>query len=79
MIHKSNVFEYDCSPRKEIRILTMEMLEKLKDSIKKFSVAYAREENYANGSCIKTLLETYKLTGNVFVEQYTVDYKVKSR
>lgn len=79
LIHKSNVFEYDCSPRKEIRILTMEMLEKLKDSIKKFSVAYAREENYANGSCIKTLLETYKLTGNVFVEQYTVDYKVKSR
>lgn len=79
LIHKSNVFEYDCSPRKEMRILTMEMLEKLKENVKKFSVACARQENYTNRSRIKSLLETYKLTGNAFVEQYTVKYKVKGK
>lgn len=79
MIHKSNIFEYDCSPRKEMRILTEQLLEKLKHNIKEFAVAFSKRDNFLNHGCIEKLLKMYKLNGNTFLETYTCNYKKRNR
>lgn len=79
MIHKSNIFEYDCSPRKEMQILTEQLLEKLKYNIKEFAVAFSNGDNFLNHQCIEKLLKMYKLDGSTFLETYTCNYKKRNK
>ena len=77
MIHKSYIFDYDCSPINCTRIMTNELLEKLKDNVRKFFGAMCEKSNFGNVDKINELLRMYKLTRNDIVNEYTVDYKIK--
>ena len=48
MIHNSSVFNYECSPNEAIRIMTPELLSKLKKNIRAFVTAMCKNENFKN-------------------------------
>lgn len=77
MIHKSNVFETNCSPHKEIRIMTEKLLEKLKNNVYKFCIAFTKVDQFMNSQGIDSLLKIYDLTAKAFVKNYTIDFKIK--
>jgi hypothetical protein len=79
MIHNSRVFGYECSPDKAIRIITPELLEKIKKNIRDFFVAMCRDENYNNPPRVKELIKQYKLNKEIIVDEYTTSYCIKSR
>lgn len=70
MIHNSNVFNNDCFPNENARIITPKKLDELKQAIKSFVQAYV------NSSCndnkkIKELLGYYKLNPESIVSTYS--------
>lgn len=74
MIHNSNVFNNDCFPNENVRIITPKKLDELKQAIKSFVQAYV------NSSCndnkkIKELLWYYKLNPESIVGTYSVAFK----
>ncbi len=79
MIHHSNIFEYACSPNKEIRIMTPNLLDLLKDRIREFTVALCQKNNFKNIERINGLLKEYKLNKGYIVSEYTKLYTTKNK
>ena len=79
MIHNSRVFDFECSPTSEIRIMTPELLEKFKKNVRSFAVAMCQKNNFKNIEKINNLIRTYKLNRDVIIEEYTTIFSVKSR
>ena len=79
MIHNSRVFGFESSPTSEIRIMTPELLEKFKKSVRGFAVAMCQKNNFKNIEKINNLIRTYKLNREVIIEEYTTIFSVKSR
>jgi len=77
MIHNSNIFEYACSPESTTRIITPDLLEKLKMQIKAFIVAGSQNGNFKNIEKINDLLLFYKLKADDIIDAYTTTYKCK--
>ncbi|SCG83984.1 hypothetical protein DW1_2420 [Proteiniborus sp. DW1] len=78
MIHPNNVFEYACSPHKDIRILTKDKLQKLSDNIIGFAKSVVLPENFKNLENINKLLIEFKLDNSNFVNSYTTSFRVKN-
>lgn len=76
MIHNSYIFNSDCSPDSEVRIITPTKLDELKNAIKGFSQAFVANAFY-DIKGINKLLSFYKLNQNDFVTNYTVKYRIK--
>ena len=79
MIHNSKVFNFECSPHSDIRIMTPELLEKFKKNVRDFMVAVCQKNNFKNTEKINTLIRGYKLNKEVLVEEYTTLYYIKGR
>ena len=71
LIHNSCVFDKDCFPNDNIRIMTPDYLEKLKNNIRDFSIALCKDNNYMVEENIDGLLRNYKLDGQNFINNYT--------
>lgn len=78
MIHNSNVFNFECSPNSNIRIMTPELLGKFKKNVRNFIVAICQKNNFKIVEKINTLIREYKLNKEVLVEEYTTSYYIKS-
>jgi tetratricopeptide (TPR) repeat protein len=79
MIHNSNVFNYECSPVQEIKIMTPELLDNFKGNIRKFIVALGQNNNFNNVERINRLLKDYKINKDVIVHEYTTDFSIEYR
>ncbi len=79
MIHKSYIFEYACSPNKDIRIMGEKEIVKLKKNIKDFSRAVTEIETKTNVKKIEELLQYYKISKNHILKEYTEKFKEKKQ
>lgn len=79
MIHNSSVFNYECSPNESIRIMTPELLSKLKKNIRAFVIAMCKSENFKNSEKINCLIKEHLLYKEVLVKEYTTSFGVKTR
>ncbi|MBX4271310.1 DEAD/DEAH box helicase family protein [Clostridium estertheticum] len=78
MIHLGNGFEYACSPDSNIRIINMDKLNLLKETVRKFSLALVDNGNFRNAEVINKLLVEFKLDYLGFLNEFTVGHKVKN-
>ena len=75
LIHNSCVFDKDCFPSEDTRIMTPNLLDKLKNNIRDFCTALCKKDNYMIEENIEGLLKHYNLEGKKFVNNYTKSYK----
>lgn len=78
MIHNSNVFQYACSPNKNICIMTPELLDEFKKSIYMFATNVAQVSSFDNLVKINQLLSQFKLLGTQIVDTFTTNFRVKN-
>lgn len=76
MIHPSNIYNRECSPNKETRIITEKELNKLKDNINKFIKELSKQQHYKDRKIIESLLNNHLLLGKQLVKNYTIEFKV---
>lgn len=74
MVHPSNKFERHASPHEDVRIITTEKLDDIKQNIKNFVKVAKDKEEIAD---IKNLLEYYNFTKDKFINKFTVKYIVQ--
>lgn len=79
MIHNSRVFNFDCSPNPEIRIMTPDLLEKYKKNVRDFIVAICQKNNFKNIEKMNNLIRTYKLNKEVLIGEYTTTFSIKGK
>lgn len=75
LIHNSYIFDKDCFPSEDTRIITPYLLEKLKSNVQDFCTALCKKENYMIEEKIEGLIKYYNLEGRNFVNNYTRKYK----
>ncbi|WP_057767778.1 DEAD/DEAH box helicase family protein [Cytobacillus praedii] len=73
MIHPNTKFEFAASPDSRIRIINKEKLELLRGRLREFGSQVA-QSNY-DLSTVAGLLKLFKLESDLFVREYTVDFK----
>lgn len=78
MIHNSSVFEYECSPNSNIRIMTPIKLEEFKRNLKLFSSNLFLNEDYSDVMEINKLLNQFNLKAEKLFENYSVEYTVSA-
>lgn len=78
MIHNSNMFQYACSPNKDIRIMTPELLDEFKTQIRCFAINVAQVGSFDNPVKINQLLSQFQLLGTQIVNTFTTNFEVKN-
>ncbi len=78
MIHNSHIFEHACSPNPKIRIMTPDLLEKLRGAISNFAENVADPNFYKQVIEMDRLLNQFKLQGDMIITNFTTEYKVKN-
>lgn len=76
MIHNSDVFNYDCSPRPETRIMTPTLLNKFKSIVRKCMVEISQPQHINNVIDINSIICSYKLDNSSIVTEFTTGFKV---
>lgn len=79
MIHNSSVFNYECSPNEAIRIMTPELLSKLKKNIRAFVTAMCKNENFKNSEKINSIIKEHLLYKDTLIKEYTTSFSIKTR
>lgn len=77
MIHITNNVDSLATPPQDTRIITPDLLEKLKTQIRDFAIALAQGENWRDETKISSLLISYKLRGKDIVQEYTTAFIMK--
>lgn len=75
MIHPYNQFEYAATPDDKTRIIDKVKLEQLRNNLQSF-IAQVATSNF-DINTISGLLKLYKLEPELFISEYTVDYKIE--
>jgi hypothetical protein len=79
IIHPSNTFTYESSPEKHIRVMDENNLGRFKLSVKDF-IKVICENNYFNDvKKINELLVHYHLYSTGIIDNYSSDFKIKSK
>ena len=76
LIHPSNIYNKDCNPNENTKIMTKEQVEKLKESVNKFIVDLSQKSNYRDSKLIEDLLSKNNLLGKKLIDCYTVKYNI---
>ena len=72
IIHRATRFDEHASPDPRTRIVTEELLEKFKKTVRSFAQNIANDENIANNvNEIQKLLDHYKLNKEAIIDNYT--------
>jgi hypothetical protein len=77
MIHITNTVHSLATAPHGTRIITPELLEKLKKQIRDFITAFAQSENWRDESKVSSLLLSYKLRGQDIVQEYTTAFSIE--
>ncbi len=75
MIHKSVIIDRQATAVPNMKIITQENLELLRENINKFAIAVTQDENWCNEMKINQLLCQYKLRGDDIVQNYTTSFR----
>lgn len=75
LIHPSNIFEYDASPKVETRIINNEKLELFRKNVSQFINSLCSENKINDDKSIRERLIHYKLTSDKFCDTYTISFK----
>lgn len=75
MVHPSNALHSHATPVENMRVITPELLDKMKKQIKDFTVALVQSQDSQDEERINSLLLLYKLRGRDIVSEYTVEVK----
>lgn len=78
LVHPSNRMDSLASPVSNMRVMTSELLDKLKKQIKDLYSALASSADWNDEARIGELLSMYKLRGKDIVSQYTTDYRINT-
>lgn len=76
IVHKSNIIDKMATPVEGMRVITMELLEKLKMKIRDFTIALVQNDNWNDELKINTLIQTYKLRKQDITEEYTKVFRL---
>lgn len=76
LIHPSNIYNKDCNPNENTKIMTKKQVEKLKESVNKFIVNLSQKSNYKDLKVIEDLLSKNNLLGKKIIDCYTVKYNI---
>lgn len=76
LIHPSNKFESGCIPKENVKIINLEMLNKLKNKIECFIEQLLNNKNYLDKDKIKELIIVNNLEQEKLVDMYTTKYKL---
>lgn len=76
LIHPSNRFESGCTPKQNVRIINIDMLNKLKNKIQYFVEQILKNKNYLDKDKIKELIITNNLRQEQVIDTYTLKYKL---
>lgn len=75
LIHRSVEFEKHASPNPNMRIMTEQLLEKLKTAISKFSSCIAQPEIWGDAQKIQRIINQCFLDGDSIIKEYTTSPK----
>lgn len=78
LVHPTNIMDRVASPVPNMKVMTSELLDKLKKQIKAFCSALASTGGWNDEARIGELLLMYKLRGKDIVSQYTTDYRINT-
>lgn len=76
MIHKTNAVDTLAIPPQGTRIVTPELLDKLKKQIRDFATALAQSGNWQDETRVSSLLLTYKLRGQDIAQEYSATFTI---
>lgn len=74
LIHPSNCFEYSASPNQNIKIITKEKLELLKNKVLEFGKDLINNNNVQDETKINQLLNYHYLTPDKFISHFTTGF-----
>ena len=75
MIHQSFVISSQATPNDGMRVITEQLLNKLKTQIHAFYQALIKLPDWNDPSKLNYLLQNYRLNANSLLQQYTCDYR----
>lgn len=78
MVHPSNILDTKATPVTNMKIMTSELLEKMKRNIREFFNALVSGGNWSDEDRINELLIAYKLRGKDFVPQYMTNFRLNT-
>lgn len=77
IIHRVSIFDSSASPDPRTRIMTEELLNRFKTSVKSFAENVAQGDDLCtNATEIQKLLNYYKLNGQAIINEYTVPVRI---
>lgn len=74
MVHKTNCLDALATPPDGMRVITFELLDKLKRQIRDFATALVQGTNWQDEIIVSSLIVAYKLRRQDIVSEYTVKY-----
>lgn len=77
LIHNSNIFNRDSSPNAQLRIMTKELLEKLKMNIEGFYTSWNNSDKQMDQDKVMQILDHFELTPSKITTSYTKEYKIQ--
>lgn len=75
LIHRSVEFEKHASPNPNMRIMTEQLLEKLKSAVSKFSACIAQPEIWGDAQKIQKIINQSCLDSDSIIKEYTISPK----
>lgn len=75
MVHPTNTLDAAATAVDNMKIITPELLDRLKKQIRDFSTALVQNSNWEDETKINTLLSIYKLRSKDFIPNYTIEVK----
>ena len=75
MVHVSNKLDSLATAVDGMKVITPELLDRLKKQIRDFAVALTQSTNWEDEVKINTLLHSYKLRNKDILSNYTIDIK----
>lgn len=74
LIHPSNIYNKDCSPNENTRIMTETQLDELKKKIHIFIMELSQQSDYKDIKTIEMLLKNNKLFEKQLIDNYRIKY-----
>ena len=75
MVHPATTLDATATAVDNMKIITPELLDRLKKQIRDFSTALVQNSNWEDETKINTLLSSYKLRSKDLIPNYTIDVK----
>ena len=77
IIHRSHTFTRESSPPEDLRIMTPDLLDKLKNSVRQFAKTVVDVSVFSNPAEVNQLLGHNRLLGSQIIVEYTKAFDIE--